>query len=65
MGKVQGSPECRGPQVPGKKIFLNNFQETVKVMTSGYQTLQCFIATLPTYTCISAMKTHVKVYKVV
>ena len=44
MGKVRGAPECRSPRVPGKKIPV-----TVKIRTSRYKTIQCFIATLPTY----------------
>ena len=28
---------------------LNSRYPTVKITTSGYQTLECFIATLPTY----------------
>jgi len=30
-------------------MFKNNFPVTVKIRTSGYQTLECFIATLPTW----------------
>ena len=41
-GKVQGNPEFHA------KIKKNNFPVTVKITTSGYQTLECFIATLPT-----------------
>jgi len=38
-----------GPRVPGQVCFFsNNFPVTVKITTSGYQTLECFIATLPT-----------------
>jgi len=40
---------CGRARVPGKTIyFRNNFLVTVKMRTSGYQTLECFIATLPT-----------------
>ena len=35
VDKVHGPPECRGP------VFLAKF-----FRTSGYQTLECFIATL-------------------
>jgi len=49
VSKVQGAPECRGTGVPGEKIFRNNFPVTVKIRTSGYQTLECFIAALATY----------------
>ena len=39
----------QGPRVPGEKIFIkNNVAVTVKIRTSGYQTLECFIATLTT-----------------
>ena len=31
-----------------KEFKKNNFPVTVKIRTSGYQTLECFIATLPT-----------------
>ena len=37
MDKVQGAPSFR----------QNNFPVTVKIRTSGCQTLECFIATLP------------------
>ena len=44
MGKVQR------PRVQAAKEFKkNNFPVTVKIRTSRYQTLDCFIATLPTY----------------
>jgi len=33
-------------RVPG--TLTNNFPVTVKITTSGYQTLECFTATLPT-----------------
>jgi len=36
-------PQVQGPPVPGKKISV-----TVPMRTSGYETLECFIATLPT-----------------
>ena len=45
-GQSPAGPQVQGPRVPGKK--LNNFPVTVKTRTSGYQTLECFIATLPT-----------------
>ena len=32
----------------GEIFYLFNFPVTVKIRTSGYQTLDCFIATLPT-----------------
>ena len=38
--KVHGAPSSRQKN--------NNFPITVKIRTSGYQTLKCFIATLPT-----------------
>jgi len=37
-----GSPAFRA------NLKKNNFLVTVKIRTSGYQTLECFIATLPT-----------------
>ena len=37
----------QGPRVPGH-FFLNNCPVTVKIRTSGYQTLECFIAALTT-----------------
>ena len=39
--RVQGPPEFNA-----KKSKIFSF--TVKIRTSGYQTLECFIATLPT-----------------
>jgi len=42
VGKVQGPPSSR------QKINENNFPVTVKIRISGYQTPECFIATLPT-----------------
>ena len=41
--KSTGPLSAGGPRVPDKKIPV-----TVKIKTSGYQTLECFIATLPT-----------------
>jgi len=43
VGKVQGAPEFQANNVKNK-----NFSVTVKIRTSGYQTLECFIATLQT-----------------
>jgi len=45
VDKVQGLPSS------GQKYSKHNFPVTVKlkVRTSGYQTLECFIATLPTW----------------
>ena len=44
-----GAPECSvPPRVPGKTI-KNKFSVTVKIRTSGYQSLECFVATLPTW----------------
>jgi len=48
MGKVQGLPSAGAPS-SREKMFKNNFPVTVKIRTSGYQTLECFIATLPTW----------------
>jgi len=47
VGKVQVAPECRGLRIPGQKNN-NNFLVTVKIRTCGYQTLECFTATLST-----------------
>ena len=47
MDKVQ-DPRVQGPRVPGKKCLEIIFPVTVKIKTSGYQTLECFIATPPT-----------------
>jgi len=42
--RVQGwAPEFQAKDV------LEYFSVTVKISTSGYQTLECFIATLPTW----------------
>jgi len=41
---ISGSASA-GPPSSRQK---NNFPVTVKIRTSGYQTLECFIATLPT-----------------
>jgi len=38
---MQGPPSSR-------KNFFSNLPVTVNIGTSGYQTLECFIATLPT-----------------
>ena len=46
-GKVQEAPECRDPRVPGE-IWKKRFFVIAKIRTSGYRTLECFIATLPT-----------------
>jgi len=43
--KVQRAPSA-GPRVPGQK-FLKTFSRYSEMKTSGYQTLKCFIATLP------------------
>jgi len=40
--------DAGAPESQAKKT-KNNFPVTVKITTSGYQTLECFIATLPTY----------------
>jgi len=45
--RSNGAGKVQGPQVTGK-FFWNNFPAAVKIRTSGYQTLECFIATLPT-----------------
>jgi len=43
-----GWAKSRSPRVPGKNL-KNLFPVTVKIRTSGYQTLECFIATLPNW----------------
>jgi len=42
-----GCAESRAPS--SRKKTLNSFPATMKIRTSGYQTLECFVATLPTY----------------
>jgi len=42
-----GAPGAGIPEFQTK--FLFNFTVAVKIRTSGYQTIECFIATLPTY----------------
>jgi len=44
-----GGPECSAPEFQAKNLKKNNFPVTVQIRTSGYQTLECFIATLPTW----------------
>jgi len=41
-GPPNTAPECHA------KIFKDNSPVTVKIRTSGCQTLECFVATLPT-----------------
>ena len=48
LGKVQAGPPSAGAPSSRQKMFKNNFPVTVKIETSGHQTLECFIATLPT-----------------
>jgi len=50
-------PRVQGPRVPGKKNKIN-FLVTVKITTSGYQTLESFTATLPTYLHILGCELH-------
>jgi len=47
VGKVQEAPECRGAEFQAQNINIS-FLVTVKIRISGYQTLECFIATLLT-----------------
>ena len=46
VGKVQGASECRGLELQAKNKKINNFPVAVKIRTSGYQTLECFNASL-------------------
>jgi len=50
VGKLQGAPDCRDPSSGQKNN--NNFHVKVKIATSGYQTLECFVATLPSPKCV-------------
>ena len=45
--KSRRPPSAGAPEFRANKI-KNKFPATVKISTSGYQTLECFIATLPT-----------------
>jgi len=45
--KSRGLPSAGTIEFQAKKN-KNNFTVTVKIRTSGYQALECFIATLPT-----------------
>ena len=45
-----------GPRVQTK--FLFNFTVAVKIRTSGYQTIECFIATLPNYVYILVLQSY-------
>jgi len=48
-GITMGWAKTRGPPSSRQKEFKkNNFPVTVKISTFEYQTLECFIATLPT-----------------
>ena len=47
MGKVRGVPSAGAPEFQAQKK-LKNFPVTVKIRTSGYRTLERFIATPPT-----------------
>jgi len=51
VGKVQGIPSSR-------QFFQNYFPVTVKIRTSGYRTLECFIATLPTLVKILVLQCY-------
>jgi len=41
-----GWAKSRGPSEFQAKMFKNNFPVTVKIRTSEYETLECFIAAL-------------------
>jgi len=51
-----GWAKFRGPREQGPPISRqfkkNNYPVTVKMRTSGYQKLECFIATFPTDGCL-------------
>ena len=47
VSKVHVALECGSSRVPGKFLKII-FSFTLKIRTSGNQTLECFIATLPT-----------------
>jgi len=46
--KVQGPPSAGAAEFQAIKKIKNDFPVTVKIRTYGYQTLECFIVTLPT-----------------
>ena len=49
MGKIQGGASAGAPSSEFQTTNLkSDFPVTVKIGTPGYQTLECFIATLPT-----------------
>ena len=48
VSKVQGA-ECKGSRVPAKQFFTNNFPVTLKIRTSGYQTLERFYCNTPNF----------------
>jgi len=50
LAKSRGHPSAGAPEFQAKILFFeNNFPVTVKIGTSGYQTLECFITALPIY----------------
>ena len=55
--KVQARPKYTAYEFQARQFFLNNFSVRVKIRTSGYQTLECFIATLPTGRLVNAGET--------
>ena len=59
MGKVRGAPECRSTEFQAK-----TFQLTVKIRTSRYKTIQCFIATLPTYIILKEGNRTIRKYTI-
>ena len=48
VDKIQGALECSAPELKAKNAKKSNFPVTVKIRTSGYQTLECFIAIFAT-----------------
>jgi len=54
-----GASECRGPELQ-TEIFKTNFPVTVKIRSSGYQTLECFIAHSHLRQCMGVLCTWVK-----
>ena len=56
--------KAHGPRVPGKK-YIKYFPVTVKIRTSRYQTLECFIATLQSQhrECMGVLCTWMKLLR--
>jgi len=56
---ISGNPRVQGPPSSRQKNS-NNFSFTMKIRTSGYRTLECFIATLPPDVHILGCELHKK-----